>query len=50
MEDKEFAGEISERAFRDVQQYSWAKRAAKKLEFIVKESLSIVNNKERAYG
>lgn len=34
IQEKEFAGEISEQANRDVQQYSWEKRAEKILEFI----------------
>ena len=34
LQDEELAGEISEKANRDVQQYSWEKRAEKILEFI----------------
>ncbi len=36
IEDKEFADEISEKAYRDVQQHSWDMRAQKILEFIEK--------------
>lgn len=49
LQDEELATKVAENAFKDVQQYSWDKRAEKILEFIQKAPSPVTNNKERAY-